>query len=98
MKGALEGPRAQAQVKPPRRPYPQLVTVEPEAGEELIYGEAMPAVTQWREARKTLEQAKRRLDKLAARKRMVELEVRLVGDHELTLPAGRLSLGPRRPA
>ncbi len=86
VKGALEGPRAQAQVKPPRRPYPQLVTVEPEAGEELIYGEAMPAVTQWREARKTLEQAKRRLDKLAARKRMVELEVRLVGDHELTLP------------
>ena len=51
VKGALEGPRAQPQVKPPRRPYPQLVTVEPEEGEELIYGEAMPAITEWREAR-----------------------------------------------
>ena len=86
VKGALEGPHAQPQVKPPRRPYPQLVTLEPEEGEELIYGEAMPAITEWREARKTLELAKRRLDKLAARKRIVELEVRLVGDHELTLP------------
>ena len=86
VKGALEGPRAQPQVKPPRRPYPQLVTVEPEEGEELIYGEATPAVIEWREARKALEQAKRRLDKLDARTRLVELEVRLVGDHELTLP------------
>ena len=86
VKGALEGPHTQPQVKPPRRPYPQLVTVEPETGEELIYGEAMPAITDWREARKALEQAKRRLDKLDARKRMVELELRLVGDHELTLP------------
>ena len=86
VKGALEGPHAQPQVKPPRRPYPQLVIVEPETGEELIYGEAMPPITEWREARKALEQAKRRLDKLDARKRMVELEIRLVGDHELTLP------------
>ena len=86
VKGALEGPRAQPQVKPPRRPYPQLVTVEPEEGEELIYGEAVPAIAEWREARRTLEQAKRRLDKLDAHERMLELEVRLVGDHELTLP------------
>ena len=62
------------------------MTVEPEDGEELIYGEAMPAITDWREARKTLEQAKRRLDKLDAHERVVEVEVRLVGDHELTLP------------
>ncbi len=86
VKGALEGPRAQPQVKPPRRPYPQLVTVEPEDGEELIYGEAMPAVTDWREARRALDEARRRLDKLDAHERMLELEVRLVGDHELTLP------------
>ncbi len=86
VKGALEGPHAQPQVKPPRRPYPQLVTLEPEKGEELIYGEAMPAITEWREARGVLEEARRRLNKLDARKRMVELEVRLVGDHELTLP------------
>ena len=86
VKGASEGSREVPQVKPPRRPYPQLVTVEPEEGEELIYGEAMPAIVEWREARRALEQARRRLDKLDAQKRLLELEVRLVGDHELTLP------------
>ncbi len=86
VKGAAEGVRERPQVKPSRRPYPQLVTVEPEEGEEFIYGEAMLAVTDWREARRALDEARRRLDKLDARKRMVELELRLVGDHELTLP------------
>lgn len=86
VRGAPEEVREQPQVKPPRRPYPQLVTLEPEEGEELIYGEAMPAITEWRETRRELEGARRRLDKLDARKRMVELEVRLVEDHELTLP------------
>ena len=86
VKGAAEGVGEQPPVKPPRRPYPQLVTLEPEEGEELIYGEAMPAVTEWREARRTFEAARRWLDKLDARGRTLELEVRLVGDHELTLP------------
>ncbi len=85
VKGAA-GVREQPPVKPPWRPYPQLLTVEAEEGEELIYGEAMPAITEWRKAREVLEEARRRLDKLDARKRVVELEVRLVGDHELTLP------------
>ena len=39
-------------VKPPRRAYPQLVTLEPEVGEELLYGEAMPAIIKWRQARR----------------------------------------------
>ena len=87
VRGAPEDVRERPQVKPPRRrPYPQLVTVEPEEGEELIYGEAMPAITEWRGARRMLEEARRRLDKLDARRRMLELELRLVGDHELTLP------------
>ncbi|MDE2669823.1 MAG: hypothetical protein OXI51_09250 [Chloroflexota bacterium] len=86
VKGAVEAVREPRQVRVPRRPYPQLVTLEPEEGEELIYGEAMPAINEWRETRQTLEQAKRRLDELDARRRMVELEVRLIGDHELTLP------------
>ena len=86
VKGAADGVREPPQVKAPRRAYPQLVTVEPEEGEELIYGEAMPAIAEWREARRTLEEAKRRLDKLDARKRMVELEIAIIVDHELTLP------------
>lgn len=86
VKGTLAGVRERPQVKPPKRPYPQLVTVEPEEGEELIYGEAMLAITEWRVARRMLEEARRRLDKLDSHQRMLELELRLVGDHELTLP------------
>ena len=86
VKGATDGVRERPQVKPPRRPYPQLLTVEPEEGEELIYGEAMPAITEWREVRRAFAAMRSRLDKLDVRKRMVELELRLVGDHELTLP------------
>ncbi len=86
VKGATDGVRERPQVKPPRRPYAQLLTVEPEEGEELIYGEAMPAITEWREVRRALAAMRSRLDKLDVRKRMVELEVRLIGDHELTLP------------
>ena len=86
VRGAPEAVPERPQMKPPRRPYPQLVTAEPEEGEELIYGGAMPAITEWREARKTLEEASRRLDKLDARQRVLELEVRLVEDHELTVP------------
>ena len=73
-------------VKPPRRVYPQLVTLEPEVGEELLYGEAMPAVIKWRQARRAYEASKRRLDKVEAATRMRELEIVIVGDHELTLP------------
>ena len=50
-------------VKPPRRVYPQLVTLEPEVGEELLYGEAMPAVIKWRQAKRAYETSKRRVDK-----------------------------------
>ena len=86
VKGTEEGVRERPQVRPPRRPYPQLVTVESEEGEELIYGEAMPAISEWRETREMLERVRSRLDKLDAQKRMVELETAIIADHELTLP------------
>ena len=86
VKGTSEGVSERPQMKRPSRAYRQLVTAEPEEGEELIYGEATPSIIEWREARTTLEEAKRRLDKLDARRSLLELEVRLVEDHELTLP------------
>lgn len=73
-------------VAPPRRPYPQLVTVEPEAGEEVHYGEAMPAITQWRRIRSEHQASRHGVDRLDAAVRMRELEVVLIADHELTLP------------
>ena len=86
VKGASDGVPARTQVNRPNRAYRQLVTVEPEEGEELVYGEAMLAIIEWRAARMTLEWASRRLEKLDAQRSLLELEVRLVEDHELTLP------------
>ena len=70
----------------PWRPYPQLVTSEPEPGEERFYGEATPTVVAWREARRESREGRRRLERLDAELRMRELELVLIGDHELTLP------------
>lgn len=83
--GASDGVPERPRVKPSRA-YRQLVTVEPEEGEELIYGEAMLAIIEWRAARMTLEWASRRLDKLDAQRSLLELELTLIGEHELTLP------------
>ena len=71
---------------PPKRPYPQLVTAEPEPGEELLYGEAMPAIAEWRRVRRKHESSTHDVDRLDAAVRLRELEVTLIGDHELTLP------------
>ncbi|MCY4615261.1 MAG: hypothetical protein OXC71_02570 [Chloroflexi bacterium] len=70
----------------PWRPYPQLVTTEPEPGEERLYGEATAHVVAWRKARLEARAGRRRLERLDAELRMRELELVLIGDHELTLP------------
>ena len=70
----------------PWRPYPQLITPEPEPGEELVNGEATPTIVAWRRARKEYREASRRLDELDAERRLWELEIVLIRDHELTLP------------
>ena len=71
----------------PRRSYPQLVTLEPEGGEELVYGEATPLIVEWRQARVDhLDRGKTRLVQATAWVRMRELEIALIGEHELTLP------------
>lgn len=73
---------------PPRppRPWPELVTTDPEEGEELVYGEATAVITGWREAMTGLRRARRRLDQLDAERRVLELEVVLVEEYGLTLP------------
>ena len=71
----------------PRRDYAELVTRDPEPGEELVYGDAATAVIiKWREARDAAANATDRLAKLDARRRQLELEVALIGERELTLP------------
>jgi len=70
----------------PRRPWPELVTAEPEDGEELVYGKTTAVITEWREAMTELREARRRLEQLDAERRVLELEVVLVEEHGLTLP------------
>ncbi len=70
----------------PWRPYPQLVTAEPQPGEEHLYGEATAHVVAWRQARMEAREGRGRLERLDAELRMRELELMLIGDHELTLP------------
>ena len=69
-----------------RRRHPNLVTVEPEAGEEEAYGEATPLVVAWRQAREDFAHARTRLESATAEERMRALETSMVGDFMLTLP------------
>ena len=71
----------------PRRPYPEVVTLQAEEGEELVYGEAAPVIVEWRRQRIAhLDQGASGVEQARAWVRMCELELVLVGEYELTLP------------
>lgn len=70
----------------PRRPWPELVTADPEGGEELVYGTATATITRWRKAMTALCRARGRVEQLDAERRVLELEVVLIEQHALTLP------------
>ena len=80
---AVERPAARAAF---RREYPDLVTVDPEPGEEDVYGEAMPLIVEWRRVRSARRGAKGTLAHAVAEERMRELELELIGERRLTLP------------
>ena len=73
----------------PSRTYPQLVTLEAEPDEDLVYGEAAPVIVEWREARaeflKTMKTGAT-LDRTEVQEPMLELEIAIVEEHGLTLP------------
>ena len=67
--------------------HPEVVTLEPMQDEEFDYAEAAPFVVEWRQARATfLSKGASRVERARGAVRMCELELVLVGDHELTLP------------
>lgn len=76
----------QREPRHPPRPWPELVTTDPEAGEELVYGAATAVITEWRDSMAALRESRRRLEQLDAERRVLELEVVLVEEHGLTLP------------
>ena len=67
--------------------HPEVVTVEPVPEEEFDYAEAAPLVVEWRQARAAfLSHGSSRVERARGRVRMCELELLIIGDHELTLP------------
>ena len=68
------------------RPYPDLVTLEAEPGEERVYGDAAPVIVEWRDVRARYLVARDGLAKAEVEERLLELELELVGKHEMTLP------------
>ena len=83
-------PATRMRPKPPPagdRLHPEIVTVEPETGEDLVYGEALAAVLAWRQARQDAEAVGDRLSRLRVEERLRELEIELIVTHGLTLPS-----------
>ena len=68
------------------RTYPQLVTLEAEPDEDLVYGEATPVIVEWRRVRAEFHKTRTTLDRTEVQEPMLELEIALVGEHGLTLP------------
>lgn len=70
----------------PQRIYPELVTVEPAADDERVYGRAWPLVAEWRTQRDAFRAGWPRVAGREAEIRMLELELRLGDEQRLTLP------------
>ncbi len=61
--------------------------MEPVQDEKFDYAEAAPLVVEWRQARATLlSKSASRVERARGGVRMGELQLLLIGDHELTLP------------
>ena len=83
---AMEKPGVKPAVQPAWRPYRDVVTREPEPGEEQVYGDAAPLIVEWRRVNAGFMDAGDALGRAAAEERLRELEIELIEDHELTLP------------
>ena len=68
------------------RTYPQLVTLEAEPDEDLVYGDAASVIVEWRRVRAEFLKTGATLDRTEVQEPMLEMEIALVWEHELTLP------------
>ena len=82
--GAETEPTKRRYVRP--RTYPQLVTPEAEPDEDLVYREAAAVIVEWRRVRAEFLKTGATLDRTEVQEPMLELELALVGEHDLTLP------------
>ena len=82
--GPEPDPSKRRYVRP--RTYPQLVTLEAEPDEDLVYGDATPVIVEWRRVRAEFLKTRTTLDRTEVQEPMLEMELAIVGEHELTLP------------
>ncbi len=75
-----------APAKKPRRQYPDLVTSEAQPDDEQVYGTAWPLVDEWRRLWGEHKRPGKGLAWLKREVRILELEVAMLQEHELTLP------------
>ncbi len=73
-------------VWPSGRVYRELVTLEPEPGEEQIYGDATPLIVEWRRVRSGFLAGGGAMKKAQAEARLRELEIALIDEYGMTLP------------
>ena len=77
--------------KPPskpsmRREHPDLATREPAEDDEEIFGEAWPLIVEWRGLKDAHPNDGKGLEWLAARERLLVVELALLEEHGMTLP------------
>ena len=82
---ATAGSQATATTYVPRRIYPERVELEPRPDDEQVYGpEVFALITEWREQHADFKAHWPTIPGYVAEIRMVELEVELIGEHELS--------------
>ena len=69
-----------------RRPFPDVVTVEPADDDAEVYGAAWPLVEEWRWMREAHPEQGRGVRCLETEARILTLELAMLEEHGLTLP------------
>ena len=69
-----------------RRPFPDVVTVEPADDDADVYGEAWPLIEEWPRLRSTHPDRGRGVRWLETEARILALELAMLEEHGLTLP------------
>ena len=90
---AVGGPGRRGAGADNRRKYPELVTREPAADDEQVYGKAWPLVDEWR-ALELRREVGTKLDRARTRERIMALEIAMIDDHHLTLPPATSPMHP----
>lgn len=94
---SVESMGISAQPIPPRRKYPELVTLEPADDDAEVYGDAWHLVQEYRKLRDGHPRVGRGLSWLTVEEELLTVELALLEEHQLTLPPAEYPvMGPGR--